>query len=90
MHPTCADLRRAARPEPCRRAADAAIRLLLKLGESQRLSETSDFCGALDEAKLLSALSSAGGKVRSMQAACYGGAGGARDYALTALVSCLN
>ena len=78
-------------PETCKRAADAAVRLLLKLGEQQHLNRSSGFCGALAKAELLSTLSTpkASEQVESLQARCFGGAGGARDYALTALVSCL-
>ena len=84
----CLARRKAHTPEPCRRAADAAIRLLVKVGDERRLPASSDYCGALDE--LLTPLApDARGRIRSLSQMCFGGVGGPRDYALAALVSCM-
>ena len=77
--------------ETCIRAADSAIRLLLRLGEQQQLANWSSFCGALAQSNLMSTLSpSARQRIHSLQSQCFGGVGGSRDYALSALTDCIN
>lgn len=89
----CTARRAKGRPtESCRRAADGAIRLLLRIGELQRLNESNDFCAALRATDVLADIEAKPERmtrVRSLQWRCFGGTGGARDYALTALVSCM-
>ena len=85
----CAARRNQKPPETCKRAADAAIRLLIKVGDEQRLAASADYCDALSE--LITPLpADARERVRLLSSMCFGGVGGARDYALAAIVSCLN
>ena len=76
-------------PETCRRAADSAIRLLLKVDDERRLAPTGEYCDALGE--LLGPLApDARERIRALSSSCFGGVGGARDFALIAIVACLN
>ena len=77
-------------PDSCARAADNAIGLLIRLGQHQALSNDHEFCGALTKAKLTTSLSSdAKAGIHTLQSKCFGGSGGARDYALSALSNCI-
>lgn len=84
----CAARRNQHPPETCKRAADAAIRLLLKVGDEHRIAADGEYCNAL--AALLSPLTAeARQRIRVLSTTCFGGVGGARDYALVALVACM-
>ena len=85
----CTTRRGSQPPEACRRAADSAIRLLLRVSDEHRLAADSEFCGVLDG--LLEPLSrDARARIHALSGACFGGSGGARDYALFTLASCLH
>ena len=78
-------------PETCKRAADAAVRLLLRMEADIGGGEDGDYCGGGGPLKgLLEPLpSEARDRIRIMSRMCFGGVGGPRDFALTAVVECL-
>lgn len=93
----CASRHHGRAPELCRRAADAAVLLILRIAGT--VDPASDVCEgsngglAVGLAQLLTASpfgADAERRVRALQSTCFGGTGGARDYALTAFVACLN
>ena len=78
-------------PETCKRAADAAVRLLLRMEADIGGGEDGDYCGGGGPLNgLLEPLpSEARDRIRIMSRMCFGGVGGPRDFALTAVVECL-